>query len=158
MGRRISNSKEQFYYSLIENERLKDMEIFNVLKEKYMDFYNVCEKFADISLNAPKYRVPGTCDVQGHFQFKDIERAKRSAKAFFADNSLKNVDDYMLAIRTMYRLAVDFNDSRCLGGIVKPENADSSYGSFGTYYNFAEMPSNIWQDVEKETKEFIQNP
>lgn len=52
MGRRISNSKEQFYYSLIENERLKDMEIFNVLKEKYMDFYNVCEKFADISLNA----------------------------------------------------------------------------------------------------------
>lgn len=54
MGRRISNSKEQFYYSLIENERLKDMEIFNVLKEKYMDFYNVCEKFADISLNAPE--------------------------------------------------------------------------------------------------------
>lgn len=157
-ARRISNSKEQFYYSLIENERLKDMKIFNVLKEKYMDFYNVCEKFADISLNAPKYRVPGTCEVQGYFQFKDIERAKRSAKAFFADNSLKNVDEYMLAIRTMYRLAVDFNDSRCLGGIVKPENADSSYGSFGTYYNFAEMPSNIWQDVEKETKEFIQNP
>lgn len=134
------------------------MEIFNVLKEKYMDFYNVCEKFADISLNAPKYRVPGTCDVQGCFQFKDIERAKRSAKAFFADNSLKNVDEYMLAIRTMHRLAVDFNDSRCLGGIVKPENTDSSYGSFGSYYNFAEMPSNIWQDVEKETKEFIQNP
>lgn len=26
MGRRISNSKEQFYYSLIENKRLKDME------------------------------------------------------------------------------------------------------------------------------------
>ena len=96
MGRRISNSKEQFYYSLSENERIKEMEIFNVLKEKYMDFYNVCEKFADISLNAPKYRVPGTCDVQGYFQFKDIERAKRSAKAFFADNSLKNVDEYML--------------------------------------------------------------
>ena len=29
---------------------------------------------------------------------------------------------------------------------------------FGTYYNFAEMPSNIWNDVEKETKEFIQKP
>lgn len=64
----------------------------------------------------------------------------------------------MLAIRSMCRLAVDFNDSRCLGGIVKPENTDSSYGSFGSYYNFAEMLSNIWQDVEKETKEFIQNP
>ena len=69
MGKRISNSKEQFYYSLIENEVLKDMEIFNVIKEKHMDFYDVCEKFADISLNAPKYRVPGTCYVQGYFQF-----------------------------------------------------------------------------------------
>lgn len=67
MGKRISNSKEQFYCSLIENEGLKDMEILNVLKEKYMDFYNVCEKFANISLNAPKYRVPGSCDVQGIF-------------------------------------------------------------------------------------------
>ena len=42
MGRRISNSKEQFYYSLIENERLKDMEIFNVLKEKYTQYKNPC--------------------------------------------------------------------------------------------------------------------
>ena len=32
MGRRISNSKEQFCDSLIANERIKDMEIFNVLK------------------------------------------------------------------------------------------------------------------------------
>lgn len=58
----------------------------------------------------------------------------------------------MIAILTMYRLAVDFNDSRCLGGIVKPENMDSSYGSIGTYYNFAEMPSNIWKDVEKNKR------
>ena len=33
MGRRISNSKEQFYYSLIENERLKDMEILRAISE-----------------------------------------------------------------------------------------------------------------------------
>ena len=51
MGKRISNSKEQFYYSLIENEVLRDMEIFHVLKDNYLDFYDVCEKFADISLN-----------------------------------------------------------------------------------------------------------
>lgn len=158
MGKRISNSKEQFYYSLIENEVLKGMEIFHVLKDNYLDFYDVCEKFADISLNAPKYRVPGTCDVQGCFQFVDIEKAKSGAKVFYNANSLKNIDEYMIAIRTMYRLAVDFNDSRCLGGIVKPENMDSSYGSIGTYYNFAEMPSNIWNDVEKETKEIIQKP
>lgn len=158
MGKRISNSKDQFYYTLIENEMLEDMEIFHVLRDKYLDFYDVCEKFADISLNAPKYRVPGTCVVQGCFQFTDIEKAKNRAKVFYNVNSLKNIDEYMTAIRTMYRLAVDFNDSRGVGGIVKLENMDSSYGSIGTYYNFAEMPPNIWNDVEKETKEFIQNP
>lgn len=30
--------------------------------------------------------------------------------------------NFLLAIKTMYRLAVDFNDSRCLGGVVKPES------------------------------------
>lgn len=156
MGKRISNSKEQFYYSLIENKTLKNMEFFDILKEKYMDFYDVCERFADISLNAPKHRVSGTCDVQWCFQFKDIEKAKSVAKVFYDDNSLNCVDEYMLAIRIMYRLAVDFNDSRCLGGIIKSENADS-LGYIGTYYNFTEMPENIWEDVEKETKEFILN-
>lgn len=150
------NSKEQFYYSLIKNEEIKNMEIFNVIEENYLDFYDVCEKFADISLNALKYKVAGTCDVQGCFQFTDIERAKRCAKEFFDNKSLKNVDEYMLAISLMYRLAVDHNDARCLGAIVKSENKDSPIGSLSTYYNFAKIPSNIWQDIEKETKEFIQ--
>lgn len=117
----------------------------------------MCERFADISLNAPKYRVSGTCRVQGCFQFIDIEKAKSDAKVFFDDNSLKNIDEYMLAIRTLYRFAVDFNDSRCLDGIVKPENTDASYGTLEAYYNFTKMSSNIWEDIEKETKEFIQN-
>lgn len=150
------NSKEQFYYSLIKNEEIKNMEIFDVIEENYLDFYDVCEKFADISLNALKYKVAGTCDVQGCFQFTDIERAKQCAKEFFDNKSLKNVDEYMLAISLMYRLAVDHNDARCLGAIVKSENKDSPIGSLSTYYNFAKIPSNIWQDIEKETKEFIQ--
>ena len=157
MGKRLSNSKEQFYYSLIEKDLLKNMKIFDTLKDKSIDFYEVCEKFADISLNATKYRVPGTCDVQGCFQFKDIEQAKHAAKMFYDDNSVQDIDEFLLAIKTMYRLAVDFNDSRSLGGVVKPESTVSSCGYFGTYYNFAEMPKNIWTDIEEETREFIKN-
>lgn len=90
------------------------------------------------------------------FDLKLLKEQSVVQKLFY-DKSLKNIDEYILAIRMIYRLAVDFNDSRCSGGIVKQENTDSSYGSFGIYYNFVEMPLDIWWDVEKEVKEFIQN-
>lgn len=158
MGKKISNAVEQFYCSLTENEELRKMKIYAVLEDSCMEFYNVCARFADISLNAPKYRIPGTCDIQGCFQYKDIEKAKWVAKAFYTRNSIEDVDELLKAIRLMYRLAVDFDDTRCSSAVIKPENTDSSYGYFGTYYNFAEMPQNIWEDVEKETREFIQKP
>lgn len=91
-----------------------------------MEFYNVCARFADISLNAPKYRIPGTCDIQGCFQFKDIEKAKQIAKEFYTRKSIEDVDELLKAIRLMYRIAVDFDDIRGLSAVMKTENTDSS--------------------------------
>ena len=31
------------------------------------DFWNLCKSYAEIGLNAPKYRTPGTCEVKGVF-------------------------------------------------------------------------------------------
>jgi len=42
--------------------------------------------------------------------------------------------------------------------MVKPENVDFSYGMFGKYYNFAEIPDDIWRDIVNETKQYIINP
>ena len=81
MGK-ISNSLERFINEVKTNEQIKEMKIYDVLVSNCDDFYHVCEKFADIGLNAPKYRVPGTCDVQGCFQFEDIRKAKEIAKKF----------------------------------------------------------------------------
>ena len=157
MGKKISNAVEQFYSSLTDNEELRKMKIYEVLEDSCMEFYNVCARFADISLNAPKYRILGTYDIQGCFQDKDIEEAKEVAKDFYARKSIEDVDELLKAIRVMYRLAVDFDDTRCSSTVIKSENVDNSYGYLGTYYNFAEIPQNIWDDVEKETREFIQN-
>ena len=158
MGKRISNSVEQFYCTLMEHEELRKMKIYGALKENCMEFYNVCAKFADISLNASKYRIPETCDIQGCFRFEDIERAKWVAKEFYVRKSIEDVDELLEAIKSMYRLAVDFDDTRCSSALIKPENVNSSYGYLGVYYNFAEMPQDIWEVIEKETKEYIQNP
>ena len=157
MGK-ISNSLERFINEVKTNEQIKEMKIYDALVSNCDDFYHVCEKFADIGLNAPKYRVPGTCDVQGCFQFEDIRKAKEIAKKFYIEMDIQDVNEYLLAIENVYTYAVDFNDTRCQGGMVKPENANCSYGLFGKYYNFAEVPNDIWRDIVEETKHYIMNP
>ena len=154
----IRNSFDQFINRIKSDEHIKNMKIYDVLEENFEDFYFVCEKFADIGLNAPKYRIPGTCDVQGCFQFEDIQKAKDAAKSFYDEKNIADIDEYMIAIENVYTLAVDFNDTRCQGGMVKPKNVDFSYGMFGKYYNFAEIPDDIWRDIVNETKQYIINP
>lgn len=154
----IRNSFEQFVNHIKSDAHIKSMKIYVVLEANFEEFYYVCEKFADIGLNAPKYRIPGTCDVQGNFQFEDIRKAKEAAKSFYDEKNITDVDEYMTAIEKVYTLAVDFNDTRCQGGMVKPENVDFSNGMFGKYYNFTRIPNDIWGDIVNETKQYIINP
>lgn len=154
----IRNSVDQFLNTLKTNEQICEMKIRNELVNNYEEFYKVCEKFADIGLNAPKYRVPGTCDVQGCFQFDDIRKAKEIAKQFYIEKNIVDIEEYLTAIERVYTLAVDFDDDRCHGAMIRPENVDFSYGMFGKYYNFAEIADEVWEDIKKETKEYILNP
>lgn len=158
MGSVISNSKEQFFNHLINSKDIVRLGVFTVLKEKYLEFYDVCKAFADISLNAPKYRLPGTCDIQGSFQFSDIEIAKNKAKNFYEKNAIDNMEEYLFAIKELHRLAVEFDDPRCTGGRVMSENNNFTFGTYGKYYNFAEIPLDIWNQIENDVKEYIQNP
>lgn len=151
----IRNSVEHFINTVKANEQISKMKIHDVLVNNCEEFYKVCEKFADIGLNAPKFRVPGTCDVQGLFQFEDIRKAKEIAKQFYIEKSVVDVDEYLTAIERVYTVAVDFDDDRCSGGMIRPENADFSNGMFGKYYNFAEIADDVWQDIKKETKQYI---
>ncbi len=151
----IRNSVDQFINTVKSNEEIKKMKIHDVLVDNCEEFYKVCEKFADIGLNAPKYRVPGTCDVQGYFQFEDIRKAKEIAKQFYMEKNIVDIEEYLMAIERVYTLAVDFDDDRCRGGMIRPEKADFSYGMFGKYYNFAEIADDVWEDIKKETKQYI---
>lgn len=151
----IRNSVDQFINTVKSNEEIKKMKIHDVLVDNCEEFYKVCEKFADIGLNAPKYRVPGTCDVQGYFQFGDIRKAKEIAKQFYMEKNIVDIEEYLMAIERVYTLVVDFDDDRCRGGMIRPEKADLSYGMFGKYYNFAEIADDVWEDIKKETKQYI---
>lgn len=154
---KISNSLEGFFNEVKTNEQIKKMKIYDVLVSNCDEFYHVCEKFADIGLNAPKYRVPGTCNVQGYFQFEDIQKAKESAKNFYIEKDIHDVNEYLSAIENVYAYAVDFRDTRCRSALVKPQNADFSSGFYGKYHNFVEVPNDIWSDIMEETKQYIMN-
>ena len=118
-------------------------------------FYELCQKYSDIALNAIKQRIPGTCDVQGCFQFADIEIAKRATKDYVVDWEIEDVDTLLSLIHEFHSHAVAWDDKRTTSGRVLPENYNyqSIYG--GQYFNFKELPEDIWGDIATEVKEYI---
>ena len=118
-------------------------------------FYELCQKYSDIALNAIKQRIPGTCDVQGCFQFADIEIAKRATKDYVVDREIEDVDTLLSLIHEFHSHAVAWDDKRTTSGRVLPENYNyqSIYG--GQYFNFKELPEDIWGDIATEVKEYI---
>ena len=62
------------FYNKLQSEKKTD-ELSAILRneEAQDDFWNLCKSYAEIGMNAPKYRTPGTCEVQGVFQYTDVD-------------------------------------------------------------------------------------
>ena len=93
----INDSKEYFYLGLQNKKEQIDLLWPGVENLESTQFYELCQKYSDIALNAIKQRVPGTCDVQGCFQFADIEIAKRATKDYVVDREIEDVDTLLSA-------------------------------------------------------------
>lgn len=159
----LHDSKDQFYSELknkIENEDITSEEFVRFIRSfdslDNSDFYELCSKFADIGLNAPKQADPVTCDVKAVFQFSDCNRAKAAFKEFTVIHHLLDIDGLLEAVRQMHHMAKAWDDTRCKGGIVLPKDYDEKPGFGGKYYNFCELPDDIWRnmadDIRKELK------
>ena len=93
------NAKTAFI-NILQSEKIS--ENLNVIlqnTEAQDDFWNLCKSYAEIGLNAPKYRTPGTCDVQGVFQYADIDTAKDNTVEFIQKY---NIDDVIKTIKGSY--------------------------------------------------------
>lgn len=113
-------------------------------------FYELCSKFTDISLNAPKTADPKTCDVQACFQFTDINVAKAAFKDFVSKNGISDINGLLEAIHLMHPFSVAWDDPRSKGGMVRPENYDWKPGFAGKYHNFCQLPEDIWNQIKDE--------
>ena len=143
------NAKMAFINSLQSEKISENLNVILQNTEAQDDFWNLCKSYAEIGLNAPKYRTPGTCDVQGVFQYADIDTAKDNTVEFIQKYNIDDVDEFFDLVEKMYIHAVKFNDNRH-GGLVKPEPTSMS-GFAGKYYNFAEMPDDVFEELKKNS-------
>lgn len=150
----IFDNDNTFLNVLRTNEQIRDMKIREGLLKNSEDFYHVCMNFADIGLNAIKCCVPGTCDIQGMLNPKDINNAKESAKQFYLEKHISDINEYLLAIELLYALAVDSDDSRRRGGVIV-QNTECTSGFFGKYLSFTSLSDDDWQGIKEETKKYI---
>ena len=118
-------------------------------------FYELCKKYSDIALNSEKWRIKGTCDIQACFKNVDIDVAKEETKKYVEKWAIKEIDLLLGLIYKMHSIAVEWNDTRCTGGRVVPENYDWKPGFAGMYYNFSMLPESVWNDISKEIKQYL---
>lgn len=151
----IKDSKDIFYHEMQNHREQIDLLWPGVDNLESTQFYELCQKYSDIALNAPKQRVPNTCDVQACFQFADIDAAKYATKKYVEQWGIKDIDALLSLIQELHWRAVAWDDERVTGGRVVPENYDYSSMYGGKYYNFKELPDDIWETISCEIKEYI---
>ena len=152
----LHNSKDDFYAYA---EKFLTEELQQLLNNDKMksEFYNLCKKFSDISLNAPKIKDSKTGNVSGSFQHTDINIAKEQTINFITKYGITDPDAFMEIIHRVYGNAVDRDDKRQKAGLVKSESYNYNGGFFGTYYNFQQLPDDIWEIICTEIIETIKN-
>lgn len=155
---KVTDAMEQFYQYAKDDCVISD-ELNNVLvcDEVKIEFFTLCKKFADISLNAPKFKDEKSGEIAGYFQFSDIEKAKNAARDFYFKYQLNDIDGYMKTIHKVHRLAVEWDDERRKSGLVQSDTYNYGYGFVGRYYNFQELPEDLWLKICDETKKYIQS-
>ena len=114
------NAKMAFINSLQSEKISENLNVILQNTEAQDDFWNLCKSYAEIGLNAPKYRTPGTCDVQGVFQYADIDTAKDNTVEFIQKYNIDDVDEFFDLVEKI--LCMGLND--VVGGVyAKQEQA-----------------------------------
>lgn len=136
-------NRDVFYHKLRSIDRITDC--VTALTNEDSGFYELCQKFADIALNAPKSFDGGR--LSGVFQFDDIEIAKSATAEFIKTHNISNVNYLLDIIKKMHSTSVDDIDSRQKAGVV-PSTEPGPVA--GTYYVLSQIPDDVFEDIKKD--------
>lgn len=149
---KISTSNENFYNSIKQHQKDVDAVFGTAINIEDTEFYELCKKFSDIGLNAPKSVIEGTCNVQAYFQEDDINIAISETVDYIKRWEITEIDLFLELICNMHSLAVDWDETRTKSAVVKSSNHQYNGGYFGEFYCFSELPQEIFNELCSDIK------
>lgn len=147
----VHRNEREYFFEKVENstEYEKYPEMYNLLKEHICDdeFYNLCQSFISISLNAPKFPDKDNLKVEAYFQYSDMDKAKEITQNFITTFNIQNIEELLAVIKMFYPYAA--NDNRQKSGTLFK---DVSYNSpnIGVYIDFCRLPDEIWDKLVQD--------
>lgn len=151
----ILHEDKEYFYMYAKDFLGEELEQLLDSDDKKDEFYSLCKKFSEISLNAPKFKDPKTGNVEGCFQYDDIDCAKEATMEFVKKYDIQNFDAFMESIHRLHGHTVDCYDNRAKSGFVQTDSSNYNGGFFGIYYNFQCLPDDIWETICAEIIEEI---
>ena len=140
------------------NERVikehPDSLIATILDEnKNCDYYELCQSFLDISLNAIPFQDERG-NIKASFQRTDIEIAKQKAIAFIKNNSIADLDQFFECLEDDYPYSSCSDDTRPKTSFIKEKNCNYK-GYIGTILNLTRIDEQIFRKIILEIKELL---
>ena len=146
------NAKEQFINQIIQNN--PNTETARLLTNNHnCGYYELCQKFLDVALNAPKVRTDEG-SIAGVFQYDDIEIAKKEAILFLNNNTIEDLNNFFIILEHAYPLSASPDDKRQKTAFIK-ESDDRYLGYFGTFYSFTSISDDIYAKIIADIKSQI---
>lgn len=128
------------------DEKLKEFPDIDTELVYTDEFILLCQRFVDISLNAPKRVIPGTTELQACFQYKDMDAAKTAFLCFCDHHGIEDKKIYLDFIRIVSPWSV-YHDNTTSGTIMNQSHTWGS-GNYGMYYDTTVLPDDTWEYLE----------
>ena len=143
-------AKINFYSELKRNDTMLN-DVFTFIEEKGEEsgFYELCCKFLDITLNAPKFK-----DGTAILQYSDVDIAVNATETYIREHNIDDIYSLLNLIYEYHPKAHRMNETRSSNGIVWSESS-SAFGRIGKYYDFSKIPSENWEEIKKQIFEKV---
>lgn len=148
------NERDVFYEEFLANPHETDLpEVVDIItnKKEQSGFYELCQSFVDIALNADKIVSEDKMDLNCCSKYVDINRAAIAVQEFVKVNKLDNVSRLLDMIKERYANSVSINETRQKSGVLPPSDNTSftnAFGYAGKWYYFLDIPT--WEQVKED--------
>lgn len=146
------NEMDLFYRNIADNVNQNDSsEVIDIITKEgcTCGFYELCQKYVDIALNAEKFINKETHNLMCCNKFSDIEIAADHTKKFVVKYRIEDHDQLLKMIKHRYVESISQNDKREKSTFVPAkEYPTGSIGLMGQYVILTDIPS--WNEIQAD--------